>query len=298
MRSPSSWALAGPVAFLLLLDPASAEHSKLWGKHGENWSPKSRLPDFSYAGYRYGEKPIPKRTGGVSVKHYGAKGDGKSDDTAAFKKALAAAKGVVLVPAGRYKITDILYIDKSNIVLRGAGPEKTTLFFPKYLNEVKENWGATTSGRKTSNYSWSGGYLWVRFIHDITYSHCGGNVSKNGRGVDMSFDHHRRAPYANLLCNIDIGEGSRMYRCGGGRALGVHCGAWGTFWNIRAKQPQIHPGGKFGPDAMNFVGVSSRELSQTNLSGKWWETIDPDRLEPQDLHAAQLARRLGRRSRR
>ena len=34
-------------------------HSELWGKSGEKWSPQSRLPDFSLAGYHFGERPIP-----------------------------------------------------------------------------------------------------------------------------------------------------------------------------------------------------------------------------------------------
>src|SRR5688572_17926686 len=32
-------------------------HSKLWGKNDDTWSPVSRLPDFSFAGYRRGEHP-------------------------------------------------------------------------------------------------------------------------------------------------------------------------------------------------------------------------------------------------
>jgi len=33
--------------------------SELWGRNGERWDPAGRLPDFSYAGYHQGEKPIP-----------------------------------------------------------------------------------------------------------------------------------------------------------------------------------------------------------------------------------------------
>ena len=35
------------------------ETSELWGKAGEAWTPQSRLPDFSYAGYHCGDDPIP-----------------------------------------------------------------------------------------------------------------------------------------------------------------------------------------------------------------------------------------------
>ena len=41
----------------------SPQHSLLWGRDGERWQPDSRLPDFSYAGYYRGEKPLPTLEG-------------------------------------------------------------------------------------------------------------------------------------------------------------------------------------------------------------------------------------------
>ncbi len=64
----------------------------------------------------------------------------------------------------------------------------------------------------------------TKFIHDLTVSGSAGNVFRRGRGVDVSFDHHKRAPHSNLFTNIDAGEGSRMHLCGGGAALGRHSG--------------------------------------------------------------------------
>jgi len=136
--------------------------SGLWGTNGELWSATSRLPDFSYAGYHCGEAPLPDAAPGVSVKKFGAKGAGVTDDTQAFLDALITVKsGAIEVPAGRYIITNILEIKRSGVVLRGAGPDKTILYFPRPLQEIKPDWSATTTGRKTSNYSWSGGF--VRF---------------------------------------------------------------------------------------------------------------------------------------
>lgn len=138
----------------------AAQHSQLWGERGEHWTPQSRLPDFSFAGYQRGEKPLPDLPPGVSVKKFGAKGDGQADDTAAFRKALTEVKsGAIEVPPGRYRITGLLEITRPNVVLRGAGPDRTVLFFPTPLNDIKSDWGATTGGRKTSNYSWSGGFI-------------------------------------------------------------------------------------------------------------------------------------------
>jgi len=478
----------------------TAPTSALWGKAGEAWTPQSRLPDFSWAGYRSGEKPLPTVPPGTSVRQFGARGDGTTDDSQAFLDALAKVKGgAIEIPPGRYRITKILEITRPGLVLRGAGPEKTVLFFPTPLNDIRPNMGATTGGRPTSNYSWSGGFIWmrgsygsktlativgearrgdmavrvasavglkvgqrieiavsdtpdnslaahlysddagpmdnlkgrtsaslvtrvtavegdrlrfdrplrfdirpawkphvrsfqptvtgcgvenltfefpntdyrghftelgfnpvaltgvtdcwvrrirlvnadsgpmvsgcfntlegvvhesarktdgrgnvghhgiylsgddnlyagfdyrVRYVHDITVSHCAGNVIKGGRGADLCFDHHRRAPYENLFTDIDVGAGTRPWACGGGADLGKNCAARGTFWNIRAAQPLAYPPASFGPWSMNLVAVQTAKPAETKIDGKWFEVIPPSELVPRDLHAAQLALRL------
>jgi hypothetical protein len=482
-------------------DAPAPVRSALWGQAGELWSPDGRLPDFSFAGYRRGEASIPTHKVAHNVREFGALGDGENDDSDAFLDAIAAAEsGVILVPEGRYIITKMLLIDKPNLVLRGEGPEKTILYFPTPLNEIKPNWGATTGGRRTSNYSWSGGFIsirgsyrgdrltgisaparrgtsaisvndpsalsigqdvevrmkddgedslamhlysgdprigieklnsrtrasivaritsidgttitldrtlrfdirpewqpalhrfaptvtecgiegmrfdypntpygghftevgfnafaisqashcWVRnvhihnadsggfvsgyfntvddivwtsdrkkdssrkatghhgiilgddnlctnfdfrckFVHDVTVSGSAGSVYSNGRGVSMSFDHHRRAPYENLFTNIDTGSGEEVWRCGGGAALGAHCGARGTFWNIRADKPMPAPGKNFGPWSMNFVGVKMNVPDDTDMDGRWFEHVRRGQVLPKNLHEAQLERRL------
>src|SRR5690606_26028940 len=89
------------------------QYSELWGKNGEKWTPASRLPDFSYAGYHSGEAEIPELPVKANVKDFGAVGDGLSNDTEAFQKAIqSVSNGAILVPEGTYKITDLLLIDK------------------------------------------------------------------------------------------------------------------------------------------------------------------------------------------
>lgn len=57
----------------------------------------------------------------VSVKDFGAKGDGTNDDTAAIQAAMTEyAGGTVLVPAGNYKITGTITIPPST-TLKGVG---------------------------------------------------------------------------------------------------------------------------------------------------------------------------------
>ena len=140
-----------------------AQVSELWGKNGEKWNPSSRLPDFSFAGYHRGDRPLPNVPPGVSVRDFGAKGDGVADDSQPFLDALAKVRqGAIEVPPGRYRITQLLEITRPGVVLRGAGPDQSVLLFPIPLNEIKPNWGATTTGERTSNYSWSGGFITVR----------------------------------------------------------------------------------------------------------------------------------------
>ncbi len=496
-------ALALLVAALLLAE--QAQYSSLWGARGEKWTPAGRLPDFSYAGYHRGDRGLPavdmKRA--VSVHDFGAAGDGETDDSDAFLRALdSVERGVVYIPPGRYRITRIIEIRKPGIAIVGAGPTKTTLYFPTPLNEILPDMGQTTGGRPTSNYSWSGGFLWFRgdyssetlaeiegearrgatslqvsspdrlrprqwveiyqhddaensladylysgdpgstnelegrttasivvgvtriegnviyfdrplrfdvrsrwapqvrrfepavtesgvehlsfefpnteykghftelgfnpiaftrvancwvrnvrivnadsglfiagkfntirgivfeserqpdaqrgstghhgiyfsdddnffedfdyrtkFIHDISVSHCAGNVISDGKGVDLTFDHHKRAPYENLFTNIDAGLGSRLWMCGGGADLGKHCGAHGTFWNIRARTPLAYPPENFGPPSMNFVALSTNQVSVRDIEGKWFEAIPPGAIEPQNLYRAQLVLRQRR----
>ena len=135
---------------------AVAQNSALWGQAGEAWDPRGRLPDFSYAGYHGGDRPIPNVPVVANVQSFGAVGNGVTDDTQAFKSAIAATSdGALLIPRGRYLITDILYIRKSNLVLRGEGrgPQDTVLYFPVSLTDVY--------GQKRPQWSWNYGMIHI-----------------------------------------------------------------------------------------------------------------------------------------
>ncbi len=490
---------------LLYADSPAETYSLLWGESGEAWQAEARLTDFSYAGYRRGEEPIPSRSPQVSVKDFGAIGDAATDDTAAFQDCIRNNPGrVIFIPAGTYLITDFLVLNQSGTVLQGAGSGKSRLKFIKPLNEIKPNWGATTTGKRTSNYSWSGGFVlvggemnkqilatvthpgkrgqhqlsvsdlaglavgqaiclkmqdaedqslakhlyqddsgpienlgtrtsttWVanivaidseanvitldrhlstdvrqlwkptlfelrssveevgveglgfefpevpyrghftelgfnaitltgvrncwirdvaihncdsgifvsgiqnsvvrlsfssnrtaetarmatghhgvtlggqdnllsdfefatRFMHDITVTRgSSGNVAMKGRGVDLCFDHHCHAPFANLFTDIDVGIGSRMFQSGGGASLGRHSAAWTTFWGIQSRQPINWPK-DWAPELINLVGINSRAPSDTTSinQGRWLEATPPQEILPLNLYRAQLQRRL------
>ncbi len=95
------------------------------------------LPDFSYSGYHYFNKPVPNVTHPIfDVTKYGAIPNDDVSDQPAIQAAIAAAeengRGVVFFPPGVFLVnTDAdkndegynepIYVHSSNIVLRGSG---------------------------------------------------------------------------------------------------------------------------------------------------------------------------------
>ncbi len=57
--SSFAWVMSFVAAAVIVSNGADAraQTSQLWGKSGEKWSSESRLPDFSFEGYRRGEEP-------------------------------------------------------------------------------------------------------------------------------------------------------------------------------------------------------------------------------------------------
>ena len=165
----------------------------------EEWRPKILdkemekdifLPDYSFAGYKWGEEPIPELIGEiVNVKDYGAIANDKKDDTKAILSALERANkvdGAVILyfPKGRFILKDILYIERSNIVIRGftaEGKNGTTIYMPlamselptpKIMTELQEyllvNNKRQIEKKRGINepfslYAWSGGYIWTNY---------------------------------------------------------------------------------------------------------------------------------------
>lgn len=137
-----------------------------------DWTPAHRdasgrfLHDFSHAGYRGGEAPLPDDPPGpvldVTSAPYGADASGTADATAAIQRAIddagAAGGGVVYLPAGTYRISPpagaehALYIGSSGVVLRGAGAASSFLF-----NDATDMRGKRiiqVRPQATSHFSW------------------------------------------------------------------------------------------------------------------------------------------------
>ncbi|KIZ02519.1 hypothetical protein MNEG_5438 [Monoraphidium neglectum] len=132
--------------------------SSLYGCTGERFNrANSRLMDWSYAGYMYGDYDPPKNPIMADIKAtFGAKGDGVTDDTAAFELAFNTIprQGTLLLPKGTYVITRRLDIDKQ-IFFRGEGAGQTVIYFPKSLTEVYGN----TWPNGISQYAFGPGYI-------------------------------------------------------------------------------------------------------------------------------------------
>ncbi|WP_230407903.1 glycoside hydrolase family 55 protein [Flavobacterium hydrocarbonoxydans] len=146
------------------------------------------LPDFSYAGYHFGEKTLPELEGKIiSATDFGVKANDGLDDSKALLKAIDAANSidgnvVLQLPPGRIILSDILYIERSNFVLRGAGSSDagTEIYCPRplmycknpeSLSELREY--LTTFDKRQrepennvdlpfSQYAWSGGFIWTQ----------------------------------------------------------------------------------------------------------------------------------------
>jgi len=154
--------LVGLAPFALSADKATPD---LWAEYQETPDTHPNIPNCSYAGYRYGETPIPSIEGPVfDVTRYGAKGDGETDDTAAIRAALSAVGdegGVVYFPEGRYAVSGVLFVHTNNTVLRGQSRDGTEIVFTQPLDRGYGTYFyTTTSGKVATRWTYSGGLVW------------------------------------------------------------------------------------------------------------------------------------------
>lgn len=146
------------------------------------------LPDFSYAGYHFGEKKIPDiEQKIIKATDFGVKADDGLDDSKALLEAIAQTKKmpgtiVLQLPPGRLILSAVLYIERSNFILKGAGVGKngTEIYCPRpmmymdnpeSLRELRE-YLIKHDKRQVeeennidlpfSQYAWSGGMIWTQ----------------------------------------------------------------------------------------------------------------------------------------
>ncbi len=172
--------------FLNITSIFSQETPKIIGK--KEVASQNFLPDFSYAGYHFGTNKLPEiKEKIILATDFGVVANDDLDDSKALLKAFKVANevqgNVVLqLPAGRIILSDILYIERSNFVLRGSGSGKegTEIFCPRPLLYIKNQESLaelreylTTADKRQvekennidlpfSQFAWSGGFIWTQ----------------------------------------------------------------------------------------------------------------------------------------
>lgn len=138
--------------------------SPLWAEFRRAPYDHPQIPYVGRAGQRAGARSFPRRPVIANVLAYGAKPDGSADAAPAINRAVAAVGerggGTVHIPAGTYRIDDVIRIGHSKVVLRGAGSARTTLYATRNLTELIGPYGSRYGGDKSS-WSWAGGLIWL-----------------------------------------------------------------------------------------------------------------------------------------
>lgn len=182
------------VFFLLLLMIIAGPKPALTAQNlpeilsNKNIIQENYLPDYSYAGYHFGEKDIPVIEGKiVDATDFGVKADDGLDDSQALLDAIAQTKSmpgkiVLQLPPGRVILSEVLYIERSNFILRGAGVGETgtEIYCPrpmKYMDDpesleelreylIKHDKRQVEEENNIdlpfSQYAWSGGTIWTQ----------------------------------------------------------------------------------------------------------------------------------------
>ncbi|MGW0555521.1 glycosyl hydrolase family 28-related protein [Streptomyces sp. NPDC002926] len=144
--------------------PAPATPSPLWAEFRRNPYSHPQIPFVGRAGQRAGARRFPRRPVVANVLAHGAEPDGSADSAPAINRAVAAVGerggGTVLIPAGTYRIDDLIRIGHSDVVLQGAGSTRTKLCATKNLTELIGVYGSRYGGDKSS-WSWAGGLIWL-----------------------------------------------------------------------------------------------------------------------------------------
>ncbi|MDF7822772.1 glycosyl hydrolase family 28-related protein [Pontiellaceae bacterium B12227] len=132
-------------------------------------------------------------------------------------------------------------------------------------------------------------HIETEYVHDITYEGMAhGNVMRRGKGVRLNFDHHRNAPFENLLTDIDVGNPDRLWDSSGSGHRGPHSAARSTAWNIRhnGDTPAAPKKGHF--PQLNMIGIKGVVKSNQD---EWHVEPLGGNVSPPDLYEAQLKRR-------
>ncbi|UED86142.1 glycoside hydrolase family 55 protein [Streptomyces profundus] len=141
-----------------------ASAAELWAEYAAAPYAHPQIPYVGRAGAFGGTTDLPEPEVVASALDFGADPDGVADSAPAINAAIGAAAdaggGAVLLPAGRYRIDDILHIGADGVVLRGEGSGRTVIEATRSLTDLIGRYGSRYGGDKSS-WSWSGGLIWL-----------------------------------------------------------------------------------------------------------------------------------------
>ncbi|WP_245970835.1 glycoside hydrolase family 55 protein [Streptomyces rishiriensis] len=145
-------------------EQASGQVPRLWREFTHQPLTHPQIPYVGRAGCRAGAARFPHHPRVLDVRAFGARADGTTDSAPAINRAIAAAGraggGTVTIPPGTFRIDDVIRVGHSNVVLRGAGSDRTTLYATRSLTELIGVYGSRYGGDKSS-WSWAGGLVWL-----------------------------------------------------------------------------------------------------------------------------------------
>lgn len=133
--------------------------------------------DWSYAGVGAGEGRTAYRPSRrCNIQDYGAAMDGTSNDQDAIQAAIddcgRSGGGVVKIPSGTVRLEGQVRIGYSNVVLKGAGKDRTTVYIPHSLKYYDLAAGKDDDGK----YSKSNAFLEIRGTREPSDSEFLGTV--------------------------------------------------------------------------------------------------------------------------
>ena len=161
------------IVLLLSWGFAQAATSEFWGTNSTEWKnaggASSRISDFSFAGYDYGNSEPPKRPTTIEATSWLSVGKSNEvvskvfideDQTANLQAALDALSpgDALLIPEGTYRLDYPLFLRTSNVTIRGAGTGKTILKLSQSLYEAYGQEG-TCKAKNSKGYGWCEGFF-------------------------------------------------------------------------------------------------------------------------------------------
>jgi hypothetical protein len=211
-------------------------------------------PEFLQAGSgAVGRTAQSKLRETVSVRDFGAVGDGSTDDTAAFTAAIAAISdyGRINVPAGVYKVTSTVAVGEKRILIAGDGMRASQILFAPTADDSCIEFGGAASPS------------YEQGIRDLTVTSNDATYAK----ILLNLKDCSNFALDNVGLTGGVSNGLALYLFGGtGGSIGLKTNGRdaSTFSNlfISAQRPIV-----LGPNANNAIAVDHINFQNLYMLG-------------------------------